>query len=464
MKRQLLIVAALFYAGIASAQLQLPVIPPPAPKGWHLEEANYGIDLYRALDYLKDRKPTRVKVAILDSGFEITHPNLKSVVWVNPKEIAGDNIDNDGNGYIDDLHGWNFLGASDGQMINNTAAEAEREFLRLYAKLNDVDTSKLNKKERKEYLYYRNEVIPTSSLGKTYLASLSNVERSKKTFLSLKKAIETLIAQREEKVQTVKGAMYGNNNLMSRNLNHGTHVAGIIAGTEAEGFRGVCPNAELLLCRVVPEGDEYDDDVAHAIRYAVDNGAQIINMSFGKVLSANPKMVYDALRYAEKKGVFVVIASGNDGWCVDDSPLYPHPKGGKAKNLVHVGATDCNGMPAFFTNFGKKNVDIFSPGVDIYSTYRTGTFSYMNGTSMAAPVVSGVAALLKSYFPKLTAAQIKMILCESSKKQPERMVTYPQKDKTKNYPKEGLFSEMSISGGIVNVYEAIKMADELMEK
>lgn len=459
MKKILLSVVAFISIGVALAQQ-----PKPAPKGWHLESESYGIDLYRALDYLKGRKAVKVKVAVLDSGFDIDHPNLKSVVWTNAEEIAGDKVDNDKNGYIDDLHGWNFLGSGSGDILNSTPLESEREFMRLYTKFDGVDTTKLRKKDRIEYRYYRDIIIPNSSLGKCYLGMMNNEYKSEKVFLSVKNSIEKLSARRVEVSQTAKGVMYGNGNLMSRNLAHGSHVAGIIAGTGTDGFRGVCEDAELILCRVIPDGDEYDEDVAHAIRYAVDKGAQIINMSFGKVFSSNVKVVYDALRYAEKKGVFVVIAAGNDGWCVDDALLYPHPKGGHAKNVIHVGATDNKGMPTFFTNFGKTSVDLFSPGMDIYSLARGGKFCYMNGTSMAAPVVSGVVAILKSYFPQLTAAQIKMILCESSKKQPQRMVTYPQKDKLKNYPKEGLFSEMSISGGIVNVFEAVKMADELTGK
>lgn len=438
--------------------------------GWHLKglekDSVYGIDLYRAMEYLKGRKSQKVRVAVLDSGVATDHENLMPVLWVNKGEIAGDGIDNDGNGYIDDVNGWNFLVRSDGTNLNNVGVEYDREFFRLLNKFENVDSTKLNRKERAEYRYFKDKVCKNSSLGGYYLRMDALNERERKSYLSLLDIMKKNLLVREEGIKTANGKKYGNPHINSRNLSHGTHVAGIIGGTPAPNFRGVCDNVEIICVRVVPDGDEFDLDVANGIRYAVDNGAEIINMSFGKYIGSDPKLVQDAIRYGVKKGVLFMSAAGNDGLNIDDLFFLPRPKPSKnvdkrAENFLIIGSNDMYGAPAYSSCWGKNSVDLFAPGVGIYSTYRKGEFMVMNGTSMATPVVTGVAALLKSYFPELTAKQICSILLQSSSKYPGRIVPYPNKMKNKGYPKEGLFSDLSRSGGIVNAYEAVKMADEL---
>jgi len=212
--------------------------------------------------------------------------------------------------------------------------------------------------------------------------------------------------------------------------------------------------------KVVPEGDERDKDVALGIRYAVDNGAQIINMSFGKGFSPQKAWVDDAIRYAEEKGVLLVHAAGNDGANNDEVENYPkdtYNDGKEANNLITVGAIG-NGRTgskvAAFSNYGKKEVDVFAPGVQIYSTVPGGNkYNSASGTSMASPVVAGVAALILSYYPDLSARQLKQIIEKTASPLPDSMVNKPgEKDETI------AFSELSTSGGLINVYEALKLA------
>jgi len=210
----------------------------------------------------------------------------------------------------------------------------------------------------------------------------------------------------------------------------------------------------------VPDGDERDKDVANGIRYAVDNGAQIINMSFGKGFSPDKRAVDEAVKYAESKGVLLVHAAGNDGEDLATAPNFPHATyldGGRAKNWIEVGASSWQGgdqLAASFSNYGRAQVDLFAPGVDILSTVPGGGYERNSGTSMAAPVVSGVAALLMSYFPQLTATDVKRILIESAARYPDMMVARPG-------GKEGdtvRFGDLSVTGGVVDAYAAVRAA------
>lgn len=259
---------------------------------------------------------------------------------------------------------------------------------------------------------------------------------------------------------------YGNNEVKGPDAMHGTHVSGIIAGdrTNNIGIMGVADNAKILVVRTVPNGDERDKDVANAIRYAADNGAQIINMSFGKAYSPEKKWVDDAVKYATEKGVLFIAAAGNDNQDVDEMPQYPtktYLKGGQSDSWITVGALDFQeapNLPAEFSNYGQKSVDVFAPGVAIYSTVPGNRYEEKQGTSMAAPAVAGVAALLKSYFPDLTAVQIKDIILKSVVNLADVEVTLPGDDKLVK------FGTLSSTGGVVNAYNAVKMALEMTGK
>jgi len=270
-----------------------------------------------------------------------------------------------------------------------------------------------------------------------------------------------------------KEKLYGNNDAFGPDAQHGTHVAGIIAASRGNGIGmdGVANNVRIMSVRAVPNGDERDKDVANAIIYSVDNGADIINMSFGKSYSYNKKIVDDAVKYAEKKGVLLVHAAGNDSKNTDVEYNFPTPlymsgkdqyKRGKktANNWIEVGALSwkkAENSPAVFSNYGKKTVDIFAPGVDNYATTPNGEYASLSGTSMASPVVAGVAALVKSYYPELSAAELKICL-EKSATPMQGMVNTP------GTTTKVAFTELCKKGAVVNAYNALKLADEMVAK
>jgi subtilisin family serine protease len=260
----------------------------------------------------------------------------------------------------------------------------------------------------------------------------------------------------------INDRFYGNNNLKSGSGDHGTLVAGTIAAVRHNGIGidGIADHVQIMAIRAVPGGDEHDKDVALAIRYAVDNGASIINMSFGKPVSPYKQFVDDAVKYAASKGVLLVHGSGNDGMDITKDIFYPNPvymDGSRATNYITVGASgdeSTGGYAADFSNYSSKWVDLFAPGMNIYSTATDNRYVGADGTSLACPVVSGVAALLKSYFPSLTPEQMITILTTSGKTINEK-VQQPGKE-NKMVP----FSSLSSSGKIVNAYEAVKLVME----
>ncbi|MCA6434434.1 MAG: S8 family serine peptidase, partial [Cytophagales bacterium] len=255
---------------------------------------------------------------------------------------------------------------------------------------------------------------------------------------------------------------YGNNDVKGPDPLHGTHVAGIIAADRKNnlGIKGIADNVKIMAVRAVPNGDERDKDVANAIIYAVDNGAKIINMSFGKSFSPEKEVVDRAVKYAEQKGVLLIHAAGNEGDDIDVEKNFPTKKylnGKEAKNWIEVGASSWGSDENFvgsFSNYGKKGVSLFAPGVQIYSTTPGNTYKNEDGTSMASPSTAGVAALLMSYFPNLTAIEVKDILEKSTRKFDNLKVQKPGSKELVS------FSELSSSGGLVNAYEAVKMAKE----
>jgi len=510
------------------------------PKGWHLlnpkDSGYYGISLVQAYDFIKAKnlKSTNVVVAVIDSGVDTTHEDLKPVLWHNPNEIPGNGIDDDKNGYVDDVYGWNFLGGRDGRNVEKDSYEAARVYHGLKSKWGskEVDKSKLSPAEKKEYemwLRAKEEVgtvdplaaytigqikkalkdaLPGDSIFKTkisekytakdldsYTPEGEAAKKAKRSLLNLYRGfdipletpveevlvdVDEYISGEEAKMKAAEEAppafrndivkdnyndindrFYGNNDVMaSKNAAlHGTHVSGIIAAARGNGVGvdGVADNVKIMMVRAVPDGDEHDKDIALAIRYAVDNGAKIINMSFGKGYSPEKKWVDEAVKYAESKGVLLVHAAGNEHENIDTTFNFPTPvfeDGRQATNWVNVGANgpSAGNLVATFSNYGKKSVDVFAPGVKIYSTVPGGnTYRDLQGTSMASPVVAGLAALIMEYYPNLSAKQVKMIIEKSAQK-----VTMKVKDPGTGEETE--LSDLSRTGGIVNAYEALKLA------
>ncbi|MBP7184072.1 MAG: S8 family peptidase [Saprospiraceae bacterium] len=490
---------------------------------------------YKELLAGKQSKP--VIVAVIDSGVDYMHEDLKDVMWVNTGEVPNDGKDNDNNGYIDDIHGWSFIGGKKG----NVGAD-QLEITRIYSEYNKrfegADEKLLDKKSKKEYKLYQEikpivlkkreeakaSIAQMEATGKMLSSSLdalekalagkpatkenieaitdnaSGIQMGKKIMLktfedepkadinSVRKEVEEQIKEGSEYYKNqfdyhynpdfdgrkvvgdnyndVHEKFYGNNDAKGPDSFHGTHVSGIIAGNRKNniGIQGVADNVQIMTVRAVPDGDERDKDVANAIRYAVDNGAQVINMSFGKSYSPHKDVVDEAIKYAEKHDVLLVHAAGNDGkdtQVEDNFPSRDFLKKGlfkkkAAKNWMEIGALSYKkdgDLPASFSNYGKKSVDVFAPGVQIYSTTPENNYANAQGTSMAAPMVAGVAALLRSYFPELTAVQVKEIL-ESTATVHDEMVKVPG---TKG-EKTTKFTDLSKTGATINAYEAVKKA------
>jgi cell wall-associated protease len=507
------------------------------PKNWHqLDKATtgyYGISLDKAYGLLKTKKikSKQVLVAVIDSGIDTLHEDLKPVLWTNPREIPYNGIDDDKNGYIDDVHGWNFIGGKDGRNVKEDSYEGARVYHKLKAKYGSLipDETSLTAEEKAEVEVYKKaqakvvgDVSPAEvaflkrmlpsflkgdsvirkELGKAEYScndlqnyNSENADAKKtKSFLQqlckangteditntqiqdefegrLRKAESADAAPKEYRKEIVQDneddindRYYGNNDIMASTPTHGTHCSGIIAGVRnnGKGGDGVADNVRIMMLRAVPDGDEHDKDIANAIRYAVDNGAQVVSMSFGKDFSPQKHWVDDAVKYAETKGVLLVHAAGNDAKNVDTADNFPNANyinnKGRATNWITVGASGDpknGGITASFSNYGKKEVDVFAPGVQIYATIPGGnTYGKLSGTSMACPVVAGTAALLLEYFPNLSAKQLKYVI-EKSATAPDTEVNIPgTSDKVK-------LAELSKTGGLLNAYEAVKLASTL---
>ncbi len=528
--KKIIILASVCYALTVSAQSK-------RPDNWfNLDATNNnvnGVSTERTYEeLLKGKKSTTIIVGVLDSGVDYFHEDLKDIMWTNPKEIAGNGIDDDKNGYIDDIHGWNFMGNKDGKNVEKDNLELTRVYKDLKAKYDGkTEESLATKAEKKEFKFwllvkadYDKEVAENEARVNQYKFirdAVAGVVEKIKTEKGIQtvtgedlKAFETkdpkekqgkmiamaqagagtspdqLIEKLNEAIESMDGSRYdvnadtrsivgdnytdmneryyGNADCKGPGSLHGTHVAGIIAATRKNniGMDGIADNVRIMSVRCVPDGDERDKDIANAIRYAVDNGASILNMSFGKKYSPGKKAVDDAVKYAESKGVLIIHAAGNDGENIDEITHFPCKKfeGTKkeASNFVDIGALSWkpdDEITASFSNYGKKTVDLFSPGVDIYSTLPENKYGDLSGTSMACPVAAGVAAVLKSYYPELTAAQLKKILIKSSiKKYEDKKVIKPgTKDEMVK------FDELSKTAGIINLYEAVKMAQGMVK-
>ncbi|WPV69694.1 S8 family peptidase [Chitinophaga sp. LS1] len=483
------------------------------------KDSVFGISVEKAYnELLKDKKSKPVVVAIIDSGIDTAHEDLKSVLWVNLKEKRGNGKDDDKNHYIDDINGWDFIGSAKGNVDYDNLEltrlvragkarfanpSADTNGLYQYKRLLDKYEDELDEAKKSLYGVSRfkgmldtmvakmNKENPTAADFQTFNTD-NPVESQIKQIVSqqllrypdyksfkeneLDRAYDHFKEQVDYQLnldydnRAIVGDnyanpeehYYGNNDVTGPDADHGTHVAGIIgAGRNNNlGINGVADNVLLMPVRAVPNGDERDKDVANALRYAVDNGAKVINMSFGKPYSPNKKVVDDAVKYAMSKDVLLVHAAGNDGQNTDSVANYPNRTylgGGTAEAWIEVGASgpeDDESLPASFSNYGKTAVDVFAPGVSIYSSIPGSKYDYHDGTSMAAPVVTGLAALIRSYYPKLTAVQVKEIILKSVVKV-EHSVTIGDEN---GQPKETYMEDLCRTGGVVNAYKALQLA------
>lgn len=509
-----------------------------APKNWfNLDPAQDhvpGVSTEKAYQQLlAGKKGKTVIVAVLDSGVDYEHEDLSDVMWVNEDEIPGNGVDDDKNGYVDDIHGWNFLGNKSGENIQYDNLEVTRLYREYDKQFEGKDPEDLSKKEKELYKKYKEyekvieekrseleeeagtfvaiataintladeigkEVVSQEDLAQfesdnpllMYAAQISqSLMEQGQTFEQIRKDIndyaEHLAAEYEyhynldfdprpevgDDFSDPYDRDYGNNDVRGPDALHGTHVAGIIAAKRDNGLgmNGVANNVKIMSVRTVPDGDERDKDVAAAIIYAVDNGASVINMSFGKGASPRKGLVDEAVKYALDKDVLIVHAAGNDNKQISSGNNFPtdefEKRGGflglfgpkYADNWIEVGAINWQndeGLVAPFSNYSPDYVDLFAPGMEIYSTTPYNEYENQQGTSMAAPVVAGVAAVIRSYFPGLTAPQVKQVIMESAVRQ-NKKVKEPGSDVL--VP----FSQLSVTGGVVNAYEAIQLASKV---
>jgi subtilisin family serine protease len=491
----------------------------------------FGISTEKAYkDIIKGKKSSPIVVAVIDGGIDIEHEDLKKVLWVNQKEIPGNGIDDDKNGYVDDVHGWNFIGSPKANIHYDNM-----EVIRLVNKLEPkyaaaLNTTPFTEEERKEFQTYKKVVtdymaklqsaqmgLQNTTMIKKYLDEITakigndnptsddfgnykaenDIESQvikfirpelkkadfKKFYEELKDGIKFYDTQvkyqlnvefdpRKDSVgddyANSYERYYGNNNVTGPDAEHGTHVAGIVGAIRNNdlGIKGVADNVKIMAIRTVPDGDERDKDVANSILYAVDNGAKILNMSFGKSYAWDKKVVDDAVKYAVSKGVLLVHAAGNDGKNTEKEDNFPNrlftdslgKTMGTAQGWIEVGASGWKNdeeLVASFSNYGGKTVDVFAPGVKINSTMPGSTYKENDGTSMAAPVVAGLAALIWSHYPNFTAVQIKDIIMNSVVKVEQKV-----KIKEEGDNRRVLLSDISVTGGIVNAYNALQLAEQ----
>jgi subtilisin family serine protease len=496
-----------------------PRVLTEAPEDWHRldyqTDGVLGVGSERALrELLAGRRPQRtVVVAVIDGGTDTTHALLRPNLWRNPRERANGQ-DSDGNGFVDDLYGWNLIGGRDSSVHHDTY-----EVTRLYAACNGYRAgaglstpsaaecggiATAYREKRTEVQQTLAQIRQISGVQAQVQAALSAAAGSPLTRakveafqpntpqLTQAKQLWLQLAENGLDSATVAEALtaydgqfrfgldttydprvivgdawtdaadrrYGNADVMGPDASHGTHVAGIIGAVRGSGaMQGIAPNVQLMTLRAVPDGDERDKDIATAVRYAVDHGAHIINMSFGKAYSPQKAAVDEAVRYAESKGVLIVHAAGNDGANIDETPSFPTPfyaDGTRAKLWLEVGASSWRGpraLAANFSNYGKDRVDLFAPGEDVLSAVPGGGTKAQSGTSMAAPVVSGVAALLMAYFPEMTAAQVRELILSTVRALPTQEVARPG-----TQGETITFGALSRSGGVIDAYAAVKRA------
>lgn len=511
---------------------------------WHWKDLTtdsvHGISLQQAYKVLAalPNKPTPIIVAVLDGGIDTNHIALKKLLWTNKKEIPNNKIDDDRNGYIDDIHGWNFLGGKDGRNIDKASDEKSRIYHK-YKSLYEgqvIDTNSLNKIQKKQFLtwsktaqeiefsetdagnleYIKMATNAIKKLGITIIKELKDSNftaeqlepfqpigrvtlEAKMAYLrtivilgvdkeapytEVTQDLDEYIAGKEKaaisKIQApapirediikdnyfiLSDKYYGNSDITGPNAKHGTHVAGLVASIPDSNWlvQAYYPAIKIMGLRLVPDGDEYDKDVALGIRYAVDNGAKIINMSFGKSYSPEQPWVDSAIRYAAQKDVLIIHSAGNEYYDLNVKEVFPTPYSSifndTAKNMLTIGATSdpsiSGSLLTDFSNYGSKIVDVLAPGDKIYSTLPgTNNYGYLRGTSMASPIVSHIAAMIRSYFPSLTAIQVKEIILQSARNTADDTIAYevPQHEESKT------LNEISKIAGIVNAANALELA------
>ncbi|WP_107037510.1 S8 family serine peptidase [Brumimicrobium mesophilum] len=510
--------------------LVLPCFINAQEKSWHhldpIDDDVLGISTQKANEFLASKKADTVIVAIIDNGVELTHEDLQGTFWVNPYEIPGNGIDDDQNGYIDDIHGWNFIGNQNGENLKMETTGLTRMYALLSKEFEgkseeEIDSEKMDDfrkfqtvkevyeaevESKKVDIAYYNKVLMILSLSeevmtkyfnksdytenevrkiktkdqdvldfKEFLIQVydSNLDRKsiEKKIEDLNKELETRLNPNFKNRENIVGdnpddltdSIYGNNMVHVKGPYHGTGVASIVGALNNDfGIDGVAKHVKLMIIRIVPNGDERDKDIALAFRYAVKNGADIISCSFAKKYSMHPEFVEKAVDEAEKAGVLIVLAAGNNGNNNDETPYYPtglNERGSKAKNFITVGASrenDDEDLAAFFSNYGKKTVDIFAPGYNIDNCVLSNGYGKGSGTSTAAPVVAGMAAVLKSYYPHLSAQELKEIIMKSAYIPKTKKVNLPNLSK-----KEFIdFKELSVAGGIANLYRAVMLVEK----
>ncbi len=505
-----------------------PPAPSRAPQDWyHLDRvprSGPGLDTRAAYqDVLQGRPPQdTVQVAVIDSGLDIDHEDLAAKLWTNADEIPGNDVDDDGNGYIDDVHGWNFIGGPDGKNVDQDTYELTRIYVDLQERFAGVDSARVSPDARDRYRRYqdikrtfqkkrreaRKRLAKVGKAQKAVQASVDVLKSHLGTDSLTQSAVRSVTSPRRDvrraqqtlqyfydqdlspsDLKDYKNQLerqveynynpdfnprpivgddyadkterrYGNNDAEGPDPGHGTHVAGIIGATRDNsiGIDGVARGVRLMSVRAVPNGDERDKDVANAIRYAVDNGADVINMSFGKSYSPHKGVVDAAVQYADSMGVLMVHAAGNDGANVDSTDNFPSPyyaDGGRAQRWIEVGASSWEGgekLAASFSNYGAERVDVFAPGHSIYSTVPDDAYERNDGTSMAAPMVSGLAALIMAHYPSLTATDVRTIILETAT---------PYRNRTVARPGDGAtvpFGTLSDTGAVVNAHAALRRA------
>nr|WP_297786940.1 S8 family peptidase [uncultured Allomuricauda sp.] len=464
-------------------------------------------------EIIRNKKGKNVVVAVLDSGMDLDHEDLKSVLWTNSDEIPNNGKDDDGNGYVDDIHGYNFLGESYNEQLEyvrmlrlNIGDASERAEARLL--LDKEYPEAVQNKQQYEQIFQvvkgadeivRNELGKEDYTKEDLLSIEPKTAQMEQSVAVLTQmftygdSIPDVLDELEEGIKyfseqanynlnkefngrapvgddpyDITDVPYGNGNPknMVETESHGTHVAGIIAAKRNNGIgvNGVANNVEIMSIRAVPNGDEYDKDIALGIRYAVDNGASIINCSFGKSFSPKAEWVYDAIKYAASKDVLIVHAAGNDGEDLEvpENRNYPNDDMESSQefvdNMITVGALSSSygsEMVASFSNYGRQRVDVFAPGAEIYSTMPNGDYEFQGGTSMAAPAVAGVAALIRSFHPDLSASQVKNIIMQSGLKTKRSVIV--DGDETK----ATTFDKISKSGKMVNAYNALILANNI---
>ena len=459
-------------------------------KTWYqmdlLEDSIPGFSLDKAKEFTNEKKAEITPVAVIDSGIDIQHPLFSLSVWLNEEEVASNGIDDDQNGYVDDLNGWNFLGdiihapyastrlVAKGDVLFDRSSENDSvvnnsEFYSLYRDLKE-NNDRLFEAAKESAERYSKAVKGGEVSDRT-------IESARRRSISYKYHYNTSFNPRTtlgDNLEDIDDKSYGDMDVSpkSKHETHGTHVSGIIAlVTKPFGV-----DVPIIPIRAVPDGDEYDKDIALAIQYAVDNGAKVINMSFGKNYSKYPEWVYEAIQYASDNDVLIVHAAGNDSKNIDTVMVFPNDHKGTSTefvdNFISVGSISRfynKKLLAFSSNYGKQNVDVFAPGDEILSSVLEDTWDYVSatnlgpydfqsGTSMAAPMVSAVAALIRAYYPDLSAKEVKQIIMQSGVSI-DFPVVLPR-----TYIEEKPFEELCKSGRILNAYNALKMADEMNER